>query len=283
MKTRALLMCSPVAARRQGQAMVEFLVAATFFLVPLFLAIVVFGKFIDVQHTITMAARYAAWERTVWYDDGGTTFSAHNGTNHKSAAQIGNELAVRLINDRSSATVIKNSDKTATSFVNGTDPMWRDNAGTAYLDRYDQRASSVARMMPNTDFTGRALGVISALPAIPQVVGTLLPPVPSDTLAVAQVSLNGVARNSNAYKRLWPAWAGLDFQATGAILSNTWYANGSTGTRNMVRDMLPTAKGLGSAVDLMTKAGYVPWDPMNRAGPTFGKVEPDVVPPDRLR
>jgi Flp pilus assembly protein TadG len=277
------------ARAQQGQAMVEFIVAALFFLVPLFLAIAAFGKFTDVRHTTTMAARYAAWERTVWYDDAGTEFDAIHRGNHKSAAAIGNELAVRLINDRSSAaTVIKNTDQTATSFVNGTDPLWRDNAGTAYLDRYAQRTSSVGKAAPASDIAGRALGLFATLPLPSFMTGPLVPPLPNDTLAVARVSLNQIASNSDAYQRLWPAevwspWSGLDFSATGAILSNTWYANGAGATEEMVKRSVPTANGFGRFVWLMTMPDIGQWDPTIPSRLRLGKIAPDVVPADRLR
>lgn len=71
--------------RQGGQAVAEFLVAAVLLLVPMFLAVAALGKFVDVQHVATMAARYGAWERTVWYDASGTDFNGINGPNQKSA------------------------------------------------------------------------------------------------------------------------------------------------------------------------------------------------------
>lgn len=276
--------------RLRGQAMVEFVVAALFFLVPLFLAIVVLGKFSDVQHTTNMAARYAAWERTVWYDADGSKFATYNAPNQKTTAQIGNEIGVRLINDRSSAaTVIKNTDRNATTFANGSDPMWRDNEGTRYLDDWAQKGQTIARQTPSTDIVGGAVRLIASLPLPSAVTGTIAPPVPNDTLAVAEVRFNRIARNSAAYQRLWPRstvwadpWQGMDFAASGAILTNTWYANGSASTKSMVEEMVPMAKGLGDVVGVAANATRLAWAPLSPAV-DLGKVAPDVVPPDRLR
>lgn len=276
--------------RQRGQAMVEFIVAALFFLVPMFLAIVVLGKFSDVQHTSNMAARYAAWERTVWYDDTGTKFGTINAANHKTTPQIANEISMRLINNRASAvTVIKNTDRNATSFANGTDPMWKDNEGKAYLDDYTQKTAAITRETPNTDIVGGAVNLITSLPLPSAVTGTIAPPVSNDTLAVATFSLNKMAQNSQAYRRLWPKstvwvadWTGVDFAATGAILSNTWYANGSGSTKLMVEEMVPMAKGLGDVVGAAANISRLTWDPLSPAV-DFGKVAPDVVPADRLR
>lgn len=280
------------AARRQrGQAMVEFLVAALFFLVPLFLAVVVIGKFGDVKNSANQAARYAAWERTVWYDDSGTVFFDKNGSNHKSSAQINNEISARLINDRSTnVTTIKNTDKSATTFVNGIDPMWRDNAGAKYMTTYDQHETAVTRITPTKDYADGAITAIGALPLPAGVVGTLVPPVPGDTLAVARVTFKKMAENSSAYRRLWPKdtvwgvdWEGVDFGATGGILSNTWAANGKNSTEAMVKMSVPTAQGLGTLIQTTATITMLAWDPMLTGRLDLGKVAPDVVPPDRLK
>jgi len=52
-----------------GQAITEFNVTAAFLLVPLFIMIPLLGKYIDMKHSSVQAARYMAWERTVWFDE----------------------------------------------------------------------------------------------------------------------------------------------------------------------------------------------------------------------
>jgi hypothetical protein len=51
-------------ARQNGQALVEMVVIAGV-IIMLFLGIIYFGKFHDIQASTIQAARYAAWERTV--------------------------------------------------------------------------------------------------------------------------------------------------------------------------------------------------------------------------
>lgn len=273
---------------QSGQAMVEFLVAAMFFLVPLFLAIAAVGKFIDVQHTNDMAARYAAWERTVWYDDDiGKKFYTSNHANQKSSAEINSEIAARVLNDRSTtATVIKDADKTATSFINGIDPMWRDPAGTVYLRDYSQLTVTVTKEAPKKDIAGGVLGLLSSVGVMDDAIGSLVPPVQTDTLAIANVTFNKVAKSSGAYQRLWlstPVWTGVDFESTGAILSNTWYANSAVGTKAMVAESTPTAKYFGKALKAGAIAGIVTWDPMAIVGIDVGKISVDEIPSDRLK
>lgn len=277
-------------ACQRGQALAEFVIVALFFLVPLFLALVALGKLSDVRHATAMAARYATWERTVWYEAGGGRFDDINAPNTKSGVQIHAEAVVRVFNDRSrTASVIADADRNATGFANGTDPMWRDNAGQAYLRDFDQAGSVLARVAPSTDVAGRALGLIGGLSLPPGVVGTLAPPLPADTMATAEITLSGIARDSQAYQRLWPQasvwrepWQGLDFSAGGAIVSNTWGANGASATRDMVALSTPTAQGLGTLVGTTVNAAILTWDPaMNKVD--LGKIDVDVVPGDRLQ
>jgi hypothetical protein len=270
--------------------MVEFLVAAIFFLVPLFLSIIVLGKLIDVRHTTNMASRYATWERTVWYDDAGSKFNGLNGSNQKTSLEIASEVGVRVVNDHSSSvSVLKNSDRNARGFTNGIDPLWHDNQHQPYLNAYAQQTVSVSNSKPNLDIADSAISIVASLPLPTEVVGTMVPPVPADTLALAQVSFKELAKNSEAYKRLWPSpavldqpWNGIDFAASGGILSNTWYANGSSGTHSMVKGMVPTASGLGSTIGTAINVITTVWDPI-APKIEFGKIAPDVMPPDRLR
>ena len=55
--------------KQRGQAMTEFVISATYVLIPLFIAIPLLAKYIDIKQASVQAARYAAWEYTVWYDD----------------------------------------------------------------------------------------------------------------------------------------------------------------------------------------------------------------------
>ena len=268
-----------------GQAMVEFVVAAVFFLVPLFLAIAVLGTLTDVQHVTDMSARYGAWERTVWYDESASDFNGINAPNGKTTAEIKGEIAARMFSDRSSAvTVIKNTDAANAAFVNGTDRMWRDPRGTAFLAQYERYGAESTHETPQRDIAG---AIVSRMAAV-QVRGLsgFVPPLATDTLAVETLSLADIAADSAVYRRLWNStpggWQGIDFAATGAILSNTWGANGSGATRAMVARTVPTAQGLGMVVNA-AKAGIAPWDAAAASGIDVGRIEVDVVPGDRLR
>lgn len=269
--------------------MIEFLVIATFVLVPLFLATQALGKFADVRSAANTAARYAAWERTVWYDDTTSDFAKHNAPNQKSSAAILNEVRVRVLNKRDDAQKYKSTDRTAATFANGTDPLWTDTLGVAYITDPANVGVSIVQETPSKDFLAKVITLINKI-SVPSITGTLAPPVPSQTMAVATVRLDKVALESEVYKRLWAKsaglpddWTGLDFTATGAILSNTWAANSSDGTKKMVTASVPTANALGTAVETAARVALLPWDPLQIPRLDIGKITVDIVPPDRTR
>ncbi len=278
---------------QSGAAMTEFIIAAMFVLVPLYLAVQAMGKFADVRHMTQAAARYAAWERTVWFNQTGTQFYQNNRPNQKSDAQIRNEIAVRVFNDRHSENWhYSDQDKSATGFTRGMDPLWEDTAGRAYLTDYANATLAGNLSTPPRDIAGGALDLINAVPSIPYVGGSLAPPVPSQrTLARATFGLRDVARDSDVYQRLWSSeqglpqdWAGISTHGQAATLTNAWNANSSTGAQAMVSRAVPTAQALGQAViNAGIKTTITAWEPTAGSRLDIGKIDIDAVPSDRLR
>lgn len=266
---------TPTRRRQLGQAATEALVTALFFLVPLFLAIAALGKLLDVQHVADVAARYAAWERTVWYPEA-SGFDAIQQPNRKTSNEIANEIAARILSDRARQSVIRAGDRSAGGPVNGTDPLWQDHLGKPFFTRLEQLGTAHALAAAGGD----AAGAVATLPP------ALLPPLPDTGIASDTIWFKDVARDSAVFARLWPAgegWKGMEFTANGAIVSNTWAANGSAGTKDMVAKMVPTAGTLGQAVKTAVDVGLGVWDPANMGKLEVGKIAVDVVPPDRLK
>lgn len=75
----------------QGQALAEFLVVTGFVLLPVALGSVFLMKIGNSQHEMHEAARYAAWERTVWSSGAGV------GSHHKSDDVVLNETVARVL------------------------------------------------------------------------------------------------------------------------------------------------------------------------------------------
>lgn len=280
--------------RQSGAAMIEFIIAALFFLVPLFLAVQVIGKFADVQHGTDAAARYAAWERIVWFNDNGSAFANKNAPNKKSDAEILHELRKRVFNDRHSALVYSDEDKKAPKKDGKKtptfDPLWTDNSGTPYLSDYAKAATvSTRASTPDKDYLGKVLEKIQVI-SVPEVFDSAVPPVTNKTLTQSTFTLKDIAKDSVAYKRLWsPAhglaeWQGVSMSSQAAVLTNTWGANSNKGTRAMVQPVVPTAQLLGKTIGRAATAVMVPWQPTLIAQPLdMGRIGPDVVPGDRLK
>ncbi|HJP37163.1 MAG TPA: hypothetical protein QF901_14385, partial [Gammaproteobacteria bacterium] len=116
---------------QSGQAMTELLICASFILIPLFLIVPTFGKFIDMKHTTIQAARYEAWEYTVWYAEdcsrsvlsalgGGPEecpmggFEAHDAQPFKSRDETQIESRQRFFGTRTISGVNEDGDMTLT-------------------------------------------------------------------------------------------------------------------------------------------------------------------------
>ena len=84
--------------RSSGQAMSEFLICTSFVLLPLFLGISLLAKYIDMKQTTIQAARYQAWEYTVWYANSSEPMSGFNAVDQpiKSTLQTREETEKRF-------------------------------------------------------------------------------------------------------------------------------------------------------------------------------------------
>lgn len=238
---------------QRGQAMIEALIAAALVMVPLFLAIPVIAKYQDIKTYTVQAARYAAWERTVWFGGaaaetfgiGSGTFSNKWDANEKTDEQIRVEIAARLLSD-SGTTPFNDTDKSGGSWVGGgTKMLWRDRRGNTLLQSYGDIAN-------NTRGGYTALGSYDATLASDKAPGTvndLITPLVNagsvvsnfivDTrglyTADVKIAVREVAYNVDAGLGPCPSCPVEDYLATGTklafssknvILANGWNANG---------------------------------------------------------
>ena len=267
----------PLRRREDGQAIVEFIVAALFFLIPLYLIIIALGKFADVQAGASQAARYAAFERTVWLDD--TSWRTRMGTgNQKSTAEMRSEIAQRIVGD--TRVTIAANDKSRNNLSNGHLATWTDGEGRDLLERYQDLTLTE---------NGRALTLAQcptcATPVALNVAGlTVGINVPQNNMVVATAGIQ-VARNSAALQRLFPAYTGFNgVQLTDqvALLPNEWMANGRNGVTAVVKDAVPTATPVIKAALTAAVAPMLPqaWEVIPLK---IGDIRPDEVPADRLQ
>ena len=95
-------------SKQAGATLAEFVIACVFLLGPILLVTPVIGKMIAGKHNYEEGLRYAAWERTVWFER-----RPRNAPSApvKSSAEIANEVQARVFSSR--ATVIRSDQRDA--------------------------------------------------------------------------------------------------------------------------------------------------------------------------
>lgn len=142
-----------------GQAMVEFLISASFFLIPLFLGMSLIAKYIDIKQTNVQAARYQAWEYTVWYandivraplsNPNGELMSGFTAADQpiKSTLETRNETKQRFYRnpgDETTTFPILDTDQISAWDANNANPLWRNHRGMALYAGVDGNLANLA-------------------------------------------------------------------------------------------------------------------------------------------
>lgn len=199
--------------RQKGSATVEVIVASLV-AIPLFIVVPLLGKQLDAKHRTQMAARYAAWERTVWSDSGS---SWRNGERSKSDADISLEINDRFYGHRSAELI--NVSRIRSEGIT-TEHMWRDRTGLSLLGNAGSRMPS--RSEVNEDDTPTGHGFLVSLFAGPGrssgVLGSLTKTLNLNTGNYAQ------AHVEMPWRAEFPDASVLEFplEADSAILSDAW-------------------------------------------------------------
>jgi hypothetical protein len=143
--------------RQTGQAMTEFIISASFFLIPLFLAMSLIAKYIDIKQANIQAARYQAWEYTVWFandterginyssgkiDNGGEVMSGFNAFDLpvKTTLATRKESKLRFYSNpgnETTTTAITSTDGITGWTVANANPLWTDHKGRALYSGND--------------------------------------------------------------------------------------------------------------------------------------------------
>jgi len=280
----------PSTRRHRGQAMTELLIAASFILVPLFLLVPTLGKFIDMRHAAIQAARYQAWEYTVWYAEDcerevftaavfdaeecpPTGFEAHDALPFKSRERTRRESISRYLGSPDgSALAVVSGDAAAETPV-PTNLSWFDHSGTRMVQDVVGGAGPVSSQSPqgipilDTVFDV-VLGAIKLIfGAFADILGFLgsdagFTAINTDGLATGSIS---VTMDSVAAKRLMtgrdaPAMPDLTFTGQAAVLTDGWNAGGREHTYTQASGMVITTglravqnlPGLSEAWDFIT-------------------------------
>lgn len=135
----------------RGQAMTEFVITATMVLLPFFVFVPMLGKYIDFKHHAIQAARYQAWEYTVWYEDINERDILDNFNSgdpsylspQKSVAVTRQESRVRLmttagtqLENEGAADAIRlvTAADASTTYDGSSNVLWRDHRGLPFFD-----------------------------------------------------------------------------------------------------------------------------------------------------
>lgn len=241
--------------------MAEFVIVATLFLIPVFLIIPLLGKYADMKAAVIQAARYNAWERTVWY--AGTSSSTGNWPgNDKSDTTIRTEMATRF-------------------FVNN---LWYDRAGAPMAGA---SSNSIANETPPGTLTDVFNVIFQVLSYITSPMGTFELEqkgyyVATATLSTANINPIGVVTGDPGGLQTWEA-LNLSIADTNVIMANGWGANGSAHVLEQTKALTITSLLSNPVFDvarwILAVAGFWELAPHILE---FGKIVPDEVPPDRL-
>jgi len=241
--------------------MTEFVITATLFLIPVFLIVPLLGKYADMKSSVIQAARYNAWERTVWYA-GASSSSGNWPGNEKTNAAIRTEMAGRF-------------------FVNN---LWYDRAGATMAGA---SSNAIANDDPPGTLTSVFNFIFQVLSLITSPLGTFELELKglyagTATLATANINPIGVVTGDPGGLQTWGS-LNLAMTDTNVILANGWGANGSDHVRDQTKALTITSLLSNPVIDalrwVLAVAGF--WE----LAPTvleFGKIVPDEVPPDRL-
>ena len=125
--------------KHHGQALTEFLICASFVLIPLFLGISMLAKYIDIKQAAVQAARYEAWEYTVWYAKDGEMMTGFGDGDDdkfivqpkKTVAQTQAETRRRFYTDPHDELPIRNTDFTTDWTAANRNQFWVDRRGNS--------------------------------------------------------------------------------------------------------------------------------------------------------
>ncbi len=251
--------------------MTEFVVAAAFVMVPLFIIVPTVGKYIDMKQAAVQAARYSTWEYTANYiaandQPGGFRGYSSSMMPRKSAIVVQNEAKQRFLSDTSLA-INSTTDRLGYD-ANFANPLWTYHNG---LPMYTQgRGESLA--ISGSDRTPDKLGlgyVVGTIGTVTAVIGDVLQFFGADAGfdvldpdrnfrvdGTFEAQLAIPVENAPAYTPfddantapLFTQDLNLRMLAKSGILTESWGAGGKAHTVYQSGGLIPTSLLSGSAV-----------------------------------
>jgi hypothetical protein len=250
----------PPAHRTRGQSAVEVLVLAVVVL-PLLLILPLLGKQLDIAQTTASASRYVAFEGTVRH---GSSLQAW-----KSDAQLADEVRRRFFS--ASAAPVKTGD-VASDFAAHRNPLWTDHRGAALLPSFTANVGAASRRAALTQPTGAVFA--SGL-------GLDMHNLHTGSVHVKLADLAGLA----PFDAL-----GLSIERHTTVLVDPWSASGPAAVQSALhRERWSVASHFPfGALDALTAplkpiVSVLDGTPFEVELPDIGRVDPDILPLDRIR
>lgn len=234
---------------QRGQAIAEMIIASAFLLVPLFLIMTLLMKYVDMDVAVQEAARYAAFERTVFMPSSSLR-DATAATATQQQVQTG--MLMRFFSGGQNA--ISNAQNTSTNGFSNQ-PLWHDQggqglvgSGAAQLSTYSDSSSGT----PQDQVAQALLGTLNTISAglagfnldydgLMQAQVTLTPANPS-----GPIGYDNLAAPSTLFEHL-----GLVFHGQDTVLADGWSAANPANVKKQVQHMVPTS--LFSAINDIAK------------------------------
>lgn len=277
--------------------MTEINIVASFVLIPLFFMLPVIAKYIDMKIATIQAARYQAWEYTVWYTSNSERTAGFSAASApvKSLDTTAREAERRFFGLENQP--LSAADSGGIGSEAEVKQYWRDHADRS-LFQYQNNLNSPSMTTTDSTPTLPVLGDITNLlykgfDAITSVLASVMKVIGSpvgftvielDRYANGSMSLqitdNGIINDNGT-----PITGTLT--ASAAVLTEPWNAGGVDHVSNQVRGLVPT----GIIGEIWTKFTNLPgikqlWSILTFFLPEFsndclkwGYVEPDNVPP----
>jgi hypothetical protein len=253
---------------QSGQAMTEMLVASAFVVIPLFLIIPTFGKFIDMKHAAVSSARYAAWERTVHFMDTASLSNQPSGFKglssggllpSKTNAQLASEAQLQIFSEATAP--INGSSQVGRVFWTYYDgsPMYAPPSGKAPIE-----------VVSNEDTPDETFGIArTAVEAVGTAVSFITGILPFSSSQFDAINMKGMTTKSVAMSvKETPRFltimgddsgvrkplidVGNDYKmlAKAGVLSQTWSAGGGDHLKSQAQALAPT-KLIGDVFNLI--------------------------------
>ena len=271
--------------KQQGQALTEVVIVLLLVLIPLFIFAWAFSSYHNTRREALSAARYAAWERTVWAEKVPGDLPAATARVVREKSEIESDLLARffiqpdapIITNTGTPAPLKNADRagffrlhTGDNLVELEKVSGGDGEGT-------RPKLELVELGKNTSKSAEVINQITKIISLGHGLD-----LESKGLYQSRVSLklNGI-KGVKGFSNI-----NLTLNESAAVLSNGWSAGGASHEKYRVTPFVPTATLFGQEpvkdiIDTITDVMGILVPPYKDL--ELGKIETDVVPVDRRR